>query len=662
MTLPAPNLDNRRFADIFAEAKSLIPRYAPEWTDHNESDPGITLLQLFAWLTDLLLYRINQIPDRNYIKFLELIGVTLTPAHPATAELTFTLARPDIQTAPVPVGTQVAVEGGGGDAPVIFETDETLIAFGSKLAAVQVYDGFGYSVETSKNNASGQWFLPFGVRARVGSALMLGFDPALPFPSDQINLAVSVYTQGLKAEGTHCDLDLSVLPAPATLVWEYWDMLHWEPLDLDSDETRALTRSGHIYLRGPGGNVKKDTLGEVKDPLYWLRCRLAQSGYDMSPRLEMVLTNTVHATQAQTARDQIVGGSSGMPNQTMQLANFPVVTRDKPEKVMNADGSVVSVLSLRLEIDEGSGMRVWQEVEDFYGSLPDDPHYLLNRTTGEIQFGDGRHGRIPTANPDQPNDNIVARVYRYGGGKRGNVGAGTITALQTYVPSIDTVSNKKAATGGDDQETLDDAKLRAPRAIVSRERAVTGEDFENLALETPGARVRRAHAMPLTHPKFPGNAIPGVVTVIVVPESDAPDPLPGAATLSAVCAHLNLHRLLTSEVYVVPPTYRKIMVQAQLVARGEAELGQVKRAVQERLTTYFHPLRGGDKMTGWEFGGEIYYSNVYRVVFDTPGVERIDELILWLDNERQPFCQNVTIGEGVLLSSENHDVQVRYAR
>ena len=83
MPLPDPQLDDRRFQDIVNEAKGLIPRYCPEWTDHNVSDPGVTLIELFAWMTDLLLYRVNQVPDKMYVHFLELIGVRLAPPRPA---------------------------------------------------------------------------------------------------------------------------------------------------------------------------------------------------------------------------------------------------------------------------------------------------------------------------------------------------------------------------------------------------------------------------------------------------------------------------------------------------------------------------------------------------------------------------------------------------
>src|SRR5215212_8049212 len=94
MPLPTPNLDDRHFQDIVDEAKRLIPRFCPEWTDHNVSDPGVALIELFAWMTDMLLYRVNQVPDKLYVKFLEMIGVRLDPPRPARAPVTFYLSAP----------------------------------------------------------------------------------------------------------------------------------------------------------------------------------------------------------------------------------------------------------------------------------------------------------------------------------------------------------------------------------------------------------------------------------------------------------------------------------------------------------------------------------------------------------------------------------------
>jgi predicted phage baseplate assembly protein len=661
MPLQAPILDDRTFDQILAQAKLLIPRYAPAWTNQSETDPGITLMELFAWMTEMLLYHVNQVPDRNYIKFLELLGITLTPARPAHAELTFTLTSSNVQTVIIPAGTQAA--SSDASPPLVFETDEALIALGAKLKALQSFDGFSYEVVTTANGATGQWYYPFGPHAREGSALLLGFDSPVAFSTDQVNLAVYVYTEGLAPEGHHCDLDLSGLPVASTLVWEFWDGRFWNAISLDKDDSRALTRSGHVYFEGPGDKIKKDIMGNVADsPLYWLRVRLVKNGYDMAPRLSAVLTNTVSATQAQTIRDEILGGSDGRPNQLFKLANTPVIERDTPITLTGADGLTVQVTSVEIDVDEGAGLEAWQEVEDFFSSGPDDPHFTLDRTTGEVQFGDGQFGRIPVANPANPNANIVASLYRFGGGKRGIVGTGSVKALQTFVDGVDSVTNLQPTLGGTDEESLSDAKLRAPQTLKSKNRAVTAEDFEFLAEQTPAVRIRRAKALPLVHPKFSGMPIPGVVTVIVVPESDAPNPIPGDATLALVCAHLNVHRLLTSEVYVVAPKYRLVQIDANIVVKPDSDLSVVKKAVEQALTAWFHPLTGGADGTGWPFGGTIFYSDVYRVVLQVPGVARLldNQLVIWLDKQRQDFCRDVPLNNGELTYSLAHQISVSY--
>ncbi len=661
MPLQAPNLDDRQFADIVAQAKTLIPRYAPEWTNFNDSDPGMTLVQLFAWMTDILVYRLNQVPDLNYIKFLQLLGIELNPAQPAKVELTFSLARPDIQSVIVPQGTQVAAAAGASQ-PIVFETDQSLIAIGAQLAAIQSYDGLGYLNATSKNNTPNQWFYPFGQTPQPGGALVLGFSAQTAFPSDQINLAVNLYNDPLTRPVTECGASL---PPPATIAWEYWDGREWLPISLDSDGTRAFSQNGHILFPGPGGFIQAAPLGKVTDSLYWIRARLVTASYEMPPQVAAILTNTISATQALTITDEVLGGSDGTPNQVFQTANTPIVVLDTPINVTNSDGTKATITSLRLEVDEGQGFMVWQQVDDFFASGPDSPHFVLDRNTGQVTFGDGEHGRIPAANLASPTDNIVARSYRFGGGSQGNIGEQTITQLQTFVASVSSVTNYQAAQGGTDEESVANAKLRAPQALKSNDRAVTSEDFEYMATQAPGANVIRAKALPLYHPNFPTGPIPGVVTVIVVPNSNAPNPTPNQTTLQAVCQFLNAHRLLTSEVYVVGPTYRKIKVDVSLVVSPGSDLAVVKNAVSAALTTFFSPLAGGSDGTGWPFGGEIYYSDVYRTIIEIPGVQRIkdNQLILYLDDQRQQLCRDVPINPGELLYNDpkGHNIQVAYS-
>jgi predicted phage baseplate assembly protein len=437
---------------------------------------------------------------------------------------------------------------------------------------------------------------------------------------------------------------------------------------VDRDETAAFSTHGHILLRGPGERAVAAAIGNVPENLYWIRCRLERSFYEQPPELDTVLINTASATQATTTSDEILGGSNGRPNQRFTLASTPIVPLAQTQKVTSASGKQIQIEYVRLEVSERPvigvdlGFQVWEQVNDFAASGPDDPHFTLNRTTGEIAFGDGIHGRIPVANPANPNGNIVARLYRSGGGKSGNVGANTLTNLLTFIEHVEGVDNPFPASGGSDEESLEAAKARAPLELKSRGRAVTAEDFEYFALQTPGVRVRRALALPLVHPQFKGVTVPGAVTVIVVPDSDSPRPTPGSRTIKAVCACLNQVRLLTTEVFVIPPTYRKVKIAADIIAQPGADLAAVKTAVETSLGQYLHPLKGGDDGQGWPFGLTVFYSRIYQVILRSEGVDRIEnnQLEIYLDDEAQPFCRDVEIDTGELVYSEEHDIRVSY--
>lgn len=660
MPLEAPNLDDRRFDDIVADTIALIPRWSPEWTDRNDSDPGIAIVKMFAWMTELSLFRMNQIPERAYIKFLQMVGIERRPAAAARTELVFTPIRDDVPEVFVPQGTQIAAAADAA-GPVVFETTKPLAVLGARLAAVQVFDGFGYSLVTTKAAAAGQWFYPFGPRASDGSCLMLGFASAAAMSAGTITLLVRRARDGAIPAPVRCpDPEETETGASlgARLVWEYWDLVNWQPLSVIRDETQAFTHDGHIELRGPGGAALRARLGDCADSLYWLRCRIDSSAWERAPRLDALLINAVPALQASEQRDEVIGASDASPGQAFALARRPILPAITEEVVAAAEGRKVTILSLRLEVDEGAGPQPWQEMPDFFASGPDDPHFTLNRTTGVVAFGDNVNGRIPAAFlAPGGKGNIIARSYLTGGGRRGNIPEATVTSIQGYLPGIGGVTNPYPADGGAEEESVDAAKLRAAAEIKSNGRAVTDEDFEVRALE---AGLRRAKALALTHPRYPGVKIPGAVTVIAVPDADAPNPMPSEATLATVAAHLDRVRLMTTEVHVVAPTYRLIRIEADLLARRNADFGVVRQAVEDRLNAFLHPLTGGPDGLGWPFGGDVFFSDLYRLILDTPDVLRIvdGQLVIRSDGEAQPFCRDVPLCPGELVYATGHGINI----
>ena len=357
-------------------------------------------------------------------------------------------------------------------------------------------------------------------------------------------------------------------------------------------------------------------LGAVSTSLCWLRVRLVTQAYDVIPQLAQVSLNTATASQAVTITDEVLGGSSGMPNQgPFQTAKTPVLPLSTPRHGVphrRHTGHRHRASSSRST--RGAASIPGRRSRTSYASGPDDPHFILDRTAGQINFGDGRHGRIPVANAANPTANIVARSYSTGGGSQGNVGAGTVTVLQTLATGIASVTNALPASGGADPESLADAKLRAPSALQSQGRAVTavGLRDDRPGQRRAGCQGARAAA---DQPRLPGrrrsrcgdgrDRSAG---------SGWPAPMPSATTLQLVCEQLNQARLITTEAFAIGPTYRSVEVTGEIIAAGNADLQTVQSAVQTAIVTWLHPLTGGDDGNGWPFGGTIYASRLFSVV------------------------------------------------
>lgn len=615
MPLTPPKLDDRQFEDLFNETRARIPRYVPEWTDWNESDPGITLLQLQTWLAETILYRLNQVPDLHYIKFLQLLGVEQRPARPAQADLTFVLKeKVDVSDILIEKGRIIGVSARDLPQPVFFETDRAFRAISARLKRVIVVSGATALDLTQNNNVTGRTYTPFGDPAAAGATLVLGFESKLPFSREEIGLQFFLAEEGqallAPQESALCGPPIEDSNTPQ-LAWEWWDGSDWSDLDVTGDETRNLTQSGQVYFRVPGHIPSVSASSDSKivgsstdqDKFYWLRIRLVSGVYATVPRLDRVLTNTVRATAALTVRDEVAGSSDGTPNQVLQLRQFPVL----------ADPALV------LEVSEGVSVEVWEARPDFLGSGPHDAHYVLNRTTGEIRFGDGRRGRIPLAGQN----NIIARTYRHGGGLIGNVGAGTISDLATPIPEVEEVTNIRQAQGGEDEELLEETRLRAPRDLFkNRNRAVTLEDFEMLAREAEGALVARARAY------MTEESGAKIINVVIVPQSQDAKPVPSEVSKRLVCHYLDERRLVTTRLRVLSPLYHDLDVDVILKVMDDADLKTVKNAVFTRLTDYFHPLRGGRDGKGWPFGRDVFYSELLAEIMDLPGTLRVDSLQL----------------------------------
>ena len=213
MTLSAPRLDDRTFQQIVDEAKRRIHRLCPEWTDHNVSDPGVTLIELYAWMTEMILYRMNQVPDRLYVKFLELIGVELYGSAPAVTDLLFTLTAPQPEKVIIPAGTQVSTEQVGDEEPIVFMTDEKLEIAPPKLISCVTRSGEQYEEQFDDLRLAAARVVCFR-SLRPGDAFYLGFADSLAANLVRLHIVTGIEGAGVR-------------PEQAPLRWESWTGERW---------------------------------------------------------------------------------------------------------------------------------------------------------------------------------------------------------------------------------------------------------------------------------------------------------------------------------------------------------------------------------------------------------------------------------------------------
>lgn len=616
MPLPPPELDDRRFQDIVDEAKRLIPRYCPEWTNHNVSDPGVALIELFAWMSEMVLYRINQVPERLYVHFLNMVGVEPFPPSVARADLTFWLSAILESTVVVPAGTQVmttATASGTGEDPIVFTSAQDLTISPPELVAAKtmtaqdervldVWDDVRFEVVGVSCFAS--------PNLTPGDAFYLGFTHSLAGTVLQISVSA-------QAEGIGVD------PRNPPIRWEVWNGEGWIRAQVYEDSTGGLNRAGDIVLLIP---VEHEPLAVGNTSAFWLRVRLVvpegdQPTYQASPRVRAIsaatLGGTIGAEHSEYMPPEVVGRSDGRPAQEFAVSRQPVLPRRPGEQV---------------RITDLDSTTEWTEVEDFTRSGPEDRHYVWESGTGMIRFGprvryaDGtvrQHGSIP-----RDGAQIAVTGYRHGGGARGNVGARTLTVMRSAVPFVRGVTNFAPAIGGVDAETIAEAKVRGPLTLRTGQRAVTAGDYERITLEA-STEVARARCLPASR----GN---GSIRMLVVPNLRTEpathridDFAISAPLMRRLSEHLDAHRLVGSSIEVGTPYYQGVSV-VSLVHTGPGRPADlVRMRAVEAITRFIHPLVGGPDGTGWSFDADLNAATIAQLLESVEGIERVDETLLF---------------------------------
>lgn len=494
--------------------------------------------------------------------------------------------------------------------------------------ALLAYNDFSYEPARAD-----QPFEPFKTSEDAPVSLHLGFTLApgrASFPNRVVSLYVGVagFLYGRQP-------DVAAPAAPPRLVWQYWDGLAWSKLTV-SDGTRDLTREGLLeFLAPPDFRPRREFGLEC----YWVRVGWAGGQYQFNPRVRTLLPNTTMASQTSTVRGENLGSSDASAGQRFLTTAAPVLAGqrlrvrepDRPSAVERAvieseEGpDAISETLDELERPVEIWVR-WHEVPDFYGSGPRDRHYVVNHLTGEVRFGDGLNGMIPPRGAG----NLRLEFYQTGGGRAGNRPAGAITELKTTVPYVGGVSNMEPAGGGADAETRDALIRRGPRTIRHHDRAVTAQDYEDLAaMASPAvARVKCVPLQDLAVGVDLKNLKPGVVSLVVVPYSTEAMPYPDLALLDAVGSYLEARRSAEGRLVIVGPEYIRVTVRAEVVPEAAAPVSQLEGRVAQALARFLHPLTGGAEGAGWSFGRKPHASDLYGVIEAVADVRYVRRLQL----------------------------------
>lgn len=679
--LPSPNLDDRTFDDLVSECTLRIPRYCPEWTDHNLSDPGITMIELFAWLTDQMLLRFNQVPRKNYIAFLELLGIRLQPPRSAQTDLTFYLSSDLPETYTLPAGIEVSTSQNDQEA-IVFTTDVPIQIGVPRLrhfltdraasdrAPQHLSEPLGGQWVTQGSEWSGQEQTLFDEQPQPDNCFYLVLDPEAPLEGN----VLAINFRG--AAGTPTGIDPNQPPRK----WEAWDGAGWRSVllrekddatkgfsfhELDQQGTNP-TQGAEVMLHLPQSFPVANFIGYSGR---WVRCVVTvpqgrQAGYRSSPRIVGIgvrcIGGTVAASQCDVILSERLGISDGNPGQKFLLQGLPVLERQPQEYIL-------------VEPPNGVAQR-WQEVKDFSESTANSKHYTIDSLTGTVQFGplirepnslrsrtqvraqfqegmgsdrtatlapetdspeglEHQYGAIP------PIGSAIQIVrYRTGGGRRGNVQQETLRFLRSAVPYVERVINHSPAFNGADAESLEQAVLRAPKFLRTRDRAVTAEDFETLTQQA-GAVSRVRCLTP------PDSGSPGLVKLLVVPQANSDaigqergiDPAQLGLNVDLrrqITDYLDKRRLLGTQLELAEPQYVGVSVQVQVALQDTYDNPQAQRSIATQLRValyrFLNPLTGGGfDGGGWAFGRPVYPSDIIALLQQTPGILYIGPVVLF---------------------------------
>ena len=654
--LPLENLDKKTFKEILRESKKNIHRFSKEWTDENYHDPGITLLEMFTWLTEMQRYYINRVTTNNHKNFLKMYGVDLKKRNLSNAFISFSNIS---ENRVVLKGTKLLAED------QVFETTKSLQLTKNKVKKLITLVGEEEIDNSNLNTNKNSYYYGFGENLKIGNSLFIGFDEKFQ-KEDNIEIFFNINTDypiDIKGE--------NIYKYGIKGRWyAYTNDDLWEELNVNYDETDLFNDSGVISLKS-NKNMKKKLIDISYDSLYWLKFEVESFGVHVSPRINNICFNTIKAVNIhhycknnifhncqeikldeyllkeginifqykqkdswidieekdieyeedrivldkkynelrvisyfnQFKNMSILGSSTGLSSQSFQVK----ISNILPE-------------SFTLQIGQLQNNKMhWKDFsckEDLISSSSKDRHFYYEALNDLIHFGNGENGIIPF----EGQDNIRIISLAVSNAERGNVKKGEINGFYYQGKGLEGVSVKNIddAVNGFSGMQIEDGVERVIEDFHEIYRAVTAKDYEEIVKNIPGIRISFVKAVANKN---------NAVIIVVVPFSEKLNPVPDKKLLKIVENHLEDYRLITTKVVGIKPVYIEIFIKCMISTTNNNKFD--KEEFEQKIKNYLSPITPQAINADYKIGMPVYKGEILKLINEFEGVRFVKKL--WID-------------------------------
>ena len=677
-----PNYDDQVFEDIVKKAINKIKTIYPEWTDYNEHDPGITILELFAWLKEMQQYHLNELTSEGYESILKLLHTKLLKEVPARLEVAVDTKAQGITLKPytpfyageIPYENQESAELGKYKLRNVYFKEED-----GYICANEILDQEGMYIVLNKQSNPNEASLYLEIECdlkRLSNKLSLYWEIEDDYPIKRIK-------------------NVTNENPPRDIIWEYSSVNgSFKEAKVIRDDTYALSFSGFLGL-----NIGKDVASHLVngEERLLIRARILRNGCEEQPKIAHIYENVIELTQERTytigtsteatykagkASVKVVDDFSNEVEHLLFIKDeygyyiqneyeekewmdkgvsykeihfSPIKTNLSKESsevyaisyaeafrrnMILGSSNGLPYQSFKLDINESvipekMCIMVEETVEDdikrwgkwyYVDKLsqlgPYDKCFTYDAANHEVVFGDNEMGAVPEAGEN----NLIITELTTTQGKAGNIGKQTLSPIHYLDSEITPVKIMKMFSG-EDAETIQDAIGRLKIDLKRTVKAVTAQDYENIVRNMPGIRLLGIKVIPgYNSEEILTNRFndPTTVTVVVVPYNLEEQPMPDEVFLNKIKRYLEEYRILTTRIKVIAPCYvgMKVYIEAELQDIG------IRSTQYEIKESILHHFDFKDKMEKKEeiIGVSVNEEKIIQDICKLPNVIRVKQM------------------------------------